>query len=150
MNTEAPTRFEWTRRPGVGPDLTVLGELAGRTVVEIGCGSGHNLAHLVSQRHAVGIGIDRDPVKIERADSLYRHLPQVAFRLGDASELVATLPAGSIDVCLSVFGALSFSDPRPILAAVSTALRPGGLLAVTMRVDDERDRVTVFAKSTEY
>lgn len=41
-----PTRFEWTRQAGTGPDISVLGPLTGRTVIETGCGSGHNLAHL--------------------------------------------------------------------------------------------------------
>jgi hypothetical protein len=40
----APIRFEWTRRPGTGPGLAILGQLVGATAIELGCGSGHNLA----------------------------------------------------------------------------------------------------------
>jgi SAM-dependent methyltransferase len=143
---EVPGRFEWTRQPGIGPGLAPLADLAGRTVVEVGCGSGHNMAYLVGREHAVGTGIDHDPVKIGRARSRYGHLPGISFILGDAAETLRTFKPGSLDLCLSVFGALSFTDPRPILAAVARALRPGGLLAVTMRIDDEQDRVTVFAR----
>lgn len=63
----APRQFEWTRQSGTGPDPAVLGELARATVVEAGCGSGHNLAHLVARRGAIGIGVDHDPARISRA-----------------------------------------------------------------------------------
>lgn len=142
-----PDRFEWTRQPGIGPAPSVLGELRGRTVVEIGCGSGHNLAHLVARRNAHGIGIDHDPHKIERARGLYGHLPGIAFLLGDAADTLAGLPPSTVDLCVSIFGALSFSAPGPILAAAARALRPGGLLAVTLRADEDRDRVTILTKS---
>jgi SAM-dependent methyltransferase len=144
-----PDRFEWTRQPGIGPAPGVLGVLDGRTVVELGCGSGHNLAHLVAHRRARGIGIDHAPGKIERATRFYGHLPGIGFRLGDAASMLRTLTPGSIDVCLSIFGALSFADPGPILAAAARALRPGGLLALTLRADDHRDQVIVLSRKTE-
>lgn len=136
-----PTRFEWTREPGIGPDLDILGDLDGRTVAEVGCGSGHNLAHLVANHGAHGIGIDHDPRKIERATRFYGQHPRIDFRLGDAATTLSTLTPGSVDVCLSIFGALSFSEPSPILAAAARALRPGGLLVLTLRADDHHDTV---------
>jgi SAM-dependent methyltransferase len=142
-------RFEWTRQPGIGPAPDLLGVLDGRTVVEIGCGSGHNLAHLVTHRRARGIGIDHDPGKIERAMKIYGHIPGIGFHLGEAADMLSALAPGSIDVCLSIFGALSFSDPGPILAAAARALRPAGLLAVTLRADDHRDQVIVLSRKTE-
>lgn len=145
----APGRFEWTREPGIGPGRGILGDLIGRTVVEIGCGSGHNLAHLVTHRRARGIGIDHDPGKIERATRFYGHLPEIGFHLGDAAGTLSTLTPGSVDVCLSIFGALSFADPGPILTAAARALRPGGLLALTLRADDRHDKVIVLSRKAE-
>lgn len=142
----SPDRFEWTRGPGIGPGADVLGDLDGRTVAELGCGSGHNLAHLVAHRRANGIGIDHDPIKIERATRLYGHLPGIEFHLGDAAEKLSMLTQGSVDVCLSIFGALSFSDPGPILGAAARALRPEGLLALTLRADDDHDKVIVLSR----
>lgn len=141
-----PTRFEWTRAPGIGPASNVLGDLTGRTVVELGCGSGRNLAHLVAYRGARGIGIDHDPTKISRATGFYGHLPGIAFRLSSAVEALSTLAPGSVDVCLSVFGALSFSEPGPLLAAVARALRFEGLLATTLRADDHHDTVIILSR----
>jgi SAM-dependent methyltransferase len=141
-----PVRFEWTREPGVGSGVEVLGPLAGRVVIEMGCGSGHNLAHLAAVRGAVGIGIDRDPVKIARARGLYGQTDNLAFILGDAADILAAMPPALTDVCLSIFGALSFSSPAPILSEAARVLRPGGRLAVTMRADDHRDYVTILMR----
>lgn len=144
-----PNRFEWTRVPGTGPGSEMLGDLRGRTVVEIGCGSGHNLAHLVLHRGARGIGIDRDPAKIERATRFYGHLTGVEFHLADAAYKLNALPPSSVDVCLSIFGALSFSDPGPILSATARALKPKGLLALTLRADDDHDKVLILSRKAD-
>ncbi|UED87182.1 class I SAM-dependent methyltransferase [Streptomyces profundus] len=140
-----PSRLELTRRPGVGPDASLLGDLTGALVVELGCGSGHNLAHLTT-RGAHCIGIDRDPFKVHRARTLYGHLPRLRFRHGDASDQLRRLPTGSADVCLSIFGAFSFVAPRPLLAATANALRPGGQLLIVLRADDHHDYLTVLTR----
>jgi hypothetical protein len=45
----APDRFEWTQRPGIGPGAEILGkDLNGRLIMELGCGAGHNTAHLTA------------------------------------------------------------------------------------------------------
>lgn len=142
-----PARLEWTRQPGTGPGTSILGPLAGRTVTELGCGSGHNLAHLVGVRHAIGIGIDRDPVKISRARDQYGQLSNLAFILGDAAAVLVGMPPSQADICLSIFGAFSFTPPGPLLRAVAHTLRPGGRLAVTLRADDRHDHVLVLVRS---
>lgn len=141
-----PAQLEWTRQPDVGPGASVLGPLAGRTVIELGCGSGRNLAHLVGVRHAIGIGIDRDPAKITRARQQYGHLSNLSFVLGDAAAVLTSMPPSAADVCLSIFGAFSFSPPGPLLCAATRALRPGGRLAIILRADDHHDHVIVFVR----
>lgn len=146
QNVAAPTRFEWTRQPGIGPDLAILGELLGRTVIEVGCGGGHNLAHLVAYFGATGIGVDRDAEKIARARLAYNHLPSIRFILGDAVDHLASTKQASIDVCLSIFGVFSFADPTSLLTVASRAIRPGGVLAVALRADDQHDSVIVLRR----
>ena len=70
-----PARFEWTRQPGTGPGTPVLGTLTGAAVVELGCGTGRNLACLVARHGATGTGVDHDSAKISRARTGYGHLP---------------------------------------------------------------------------
>ena len=144
-----PARLEWTRQPGTGPDSSVLGALAGHTVAELGCGSGHNLACLVAVHGAAGIGIDRDPAKINRARDLYGSLDNLAFVRGDAAAVLAAMPPSTIEVVLSIFGAFSFSPPGPLLRAAAHALRPGGRLAITLRADEHHDHVIVLTRQDD-
>jgi SAM-dependent methyltransferase len=139
-----PTHFEWTRKPWINPDFAILGELQRQTVVEVGCGRGHNLAHLVAYHGATGIGVDHDAEKITRARLAYSHLPSIRFILADAVDYLASTKQESIDICLSIFGAFSFADPLSLLTVASRAIRPGGLLAMTLRVDDHHDSVIVL------
>lgn len=141
-----PARFEWTRQPGTGPSMSILGGLAGMAVVELGCGSGHNLAHLVAHHGAIGIGVDHDPAKITRARSGYGHLPGIRFTLAEAHHyLNATMPA-SADLVLSIFGAFSFTNPLTLLTATARILRPGGLLAMTLHADALHDAVVLLRR----
>ncbi|WP_165956046.1 class I SAM-dependent methyltransferase [Streptomyces hainanensis] len=114
-------------------------------MVELGCGGGHNLAHLTTQG-ARCIGIDHDPAKIHLARACYGHLPRLHFRNGDAARCLGDVPPGSVDVCLSIFGAFSFTTPGPLLAAVATALRPGGQLLIVLRADAHHDYITVLTR----
>lgn len=143
---EIRERFEWTRAAGIGPALSVLGDLAGRRVVELGCGGGHNLAHLVALHGAQGIGIDHDASKIKKARFAYGNVDGLAFIEAEASAYLHTQRTASIDICLSVFGAFSFSDPVPLTAEAARTLRPGGLLAVTFRETDTTDLVLILRR----
>jgi hypothetical protein len=72
-------RLDWTRQSGTGPDPGILGPLAGRTVVELGCGSGHNLAHLIAAITRPASASTATPAKIRRADQLYGQLDRLRF-----------------------------------------------------------------------
>lgn len=48
-----PARMEWTPHRGYGPGAELLGaDLRGRHVLELGCGPGHNAAHLAHHKGA--------------------------------------------------------------------------------------------------
>jgi SAM-dependent methyltransferase len=146
MTAPVRTRLEWTRQPGTGPPPAILGNLTGKAVIELGCGSGHNLAVLARRHGATATGIDRDPAKVTRARELYGHIPGLQVIHADAARYLTDLPAATVDVCLSIFGALSFSPPGPLLEATARALRPGGLLAVTLRASDHHDTVVILTR----
>lgn len=140
-------RFEWTRAPGVGPPLSVLGDLAGKQAVELGCGGGHNLAHLVVHCRCRAVGIDHDPAQIERARRLYGTIPGLVFVHADAATYLHARPPALADLCLSIFGAFSFTDPGPLAAGAARALRPQGLLALTLRATSTTDMVLILTRS---
>ena len=74
-----------------------------------------------------GVGIDFVPAQIQRAKNNYGQLPGIAFVTGDATAFLLS-GAEPFDLALSIFGALSFSDPDPLLSSIRRRLIPGGLL----------------------
>jgi SAM-dependent methyltransferase len=132
---EVRDRMFFGRWPDTGPGAEILGELNGRRVVELGCGAGHHVAHLVDHHGVIGIGIDSAPAQIQRAKNNYGHLPGIAFTTADATACLAD-GVEPFDNALSVFGALSFTGPEPLLAAIRRRLTPAGRLVFSVRDDD--------------
>jgi ubiquinone/menaquinone biosynthesis C-methylase UbiE len=98
-----------------------MGPLTGAKVIELGCGSGHNLACLATHHGVTGIGVDHDPAKISRAHAAYGNLPGAHFTLADARHYLATAQPRSADLVVSIFGAFSFTDPLPLLRGTARA-----------------------------
>jgi 2-polyprenyl-3-methyl-5-hydroxy-6-metoxy-1,4-benzoquinol methylase len=138
----ASTWFNWTQYPDHGPNETVLGEVGGRTVLELGSGSGANLAHLATLG-AHCIGVDLAPSRVNAARQRWGHLSTVDFRTVDAVEFLA-VSAGSFDVVYSVFGATWFCEPSELIHLVRKRLSPGGVFAFShMAANTVSSQVTV-------
>ena len=120
--------MEWTRTPGSGPGAELLDDIDGRLVVELGCGAGHNIAHLVGAQGAIGIGLDVAWGQIQRARHNYGHLPRLTLTVADACASLeyARQP---IDVCYSIFGAVGLVPPLELFAVVAERLSTDGILA---------------------
>ncbi|WP_338495527.1 class I SAM-dependent methyltransferase [Streptomyces sp. SJL17-4] len=69
----ASTWFNWTQWPDHGPDEKVLGDVSGARVLDLGCGNGGNLAHLVALG-AEATGVDISPVQVAKAREHRLHL----------------------------------------------------------------------------
>ncbi|MEV7069063.1 class I SAM-dependent methyltransferase [Streptomyces collinus] len=124
-----PETFHWSWGQNSGPGPEILGDLTGRCVGDLGAGAARHAAHLaLLHRPARVIAVDASPAQHAMAQDLYAHL---APRLRIVrSDVVAHLQALSdtYDVLYSVFGAVDFTEPRELLPAAATALRPGGRL----------------------
>lgn len=91
-----PARLEWTQRPGIGPGAEILADgLADRRIIELGCGAGHNAAHLATVGARV-IGVDSSEGQIRRAlahyghtGALFHHCPAVHHLTGGSTPLDA-------------------------------------------------------------
>lgn len=96
------------------------------TVVEIGTAFGYSAAWFASTGAHVHT-IDRDPTHSRAArEQLEGHglADQVEFHPGEAVEVLAALPVGGADVAFFD----GFPVTRSAVAALTKALRPGGLL----------------------
>jgi SAM-dependent methyltransferase len=98
----------------------LLGDVAGRAVVDVGCGGGRAVAEL-AERGARAVGVDRDPEMIAVARERW---PDGEFHVGDADEL--PLETGSVvgyraDKVLHIL-----DDPARAVAEARRVLAPGG------------------------
>jgi SAM-dependent methyltransferase len=123
----ATTWINWTQYPDHGPDETVLGDLQGKAVLELGSGAGANLAHLATLG-AVCTGLDIAPSRAELAYQTWGHLGSLEFVTADALEYLAD--TGTIfDVIYSIFGAVWFTDPELLFPLVRKRMVDGGVFA---------------------
>lgn len=122
--------MEWTQRSGIGPGAEILGaDLVGRLIVELGCGPGHNTAHLAG----LGVratGIDSSLGQIHRARAHYAHTG-ARFVRSTASAYLNREP-GQLDAIVSVFGAVGPTEPSQLLRSCSRRLTREGLLAFSV------------------
>ncbi len=107
--------------------LDLLGDLAGRRVLDAGCGEGY-LARVLAARGARVTGIDLSP----RLIALAREQDprgEIAYRVADLS---APLPAevGRFDAIGSSLVLNDVADYRGFAATLAAALEPGGRLVL--------------------
>jgi SAM-dependent methyltransferase len=105
--------------------LRALGPLAGRTVVEVGCGTGR-LAALLADRGAVVVGVDADPAMLAVAAT---RAPR-RLLCADAGRL--PLSDAGVDAAVAVATLEFTADPALVLAEMARVTRPGGRLVVAV------------------
>jgi SAM-dependent methyltransferase len=98
----------------------LLGDLAGRTVVDAGCGGGRAVAEL-ADRGARAVGVDRDPEMIAVARDRW---PAGEFHVGDVCEL--PLEAASVSGYRADKVLHTVPDPARAVAEARRVLAPGG------------------------
>jgi SAM-dependent methyltransferase len=108
-------------------DLHLLpDDLAGKDVIELGCGTAYVSAWL-ARRGARVTGIDNSPAQLETARRLQRqHGLDFPLLLGNAEEV--PLPGESFDFAVSEYGAALWADPYRWIPEAARLLRPGGEL----------------------
>lgn len=110
------------------PGDELLDELTGLAVAELGSGGGHQAAYITTALEpAQLVGLDSSLTQHTHSQRLHGHIPGLEFVHTDASAFLSDRPQ-TLDVAYSLFGALDLSDPQILLAALATALRPGGRL----------------------
>jgi SAM-dependent methyltransferase len=108
-------------------ELNVLGDVAGRDVLEFGCGAAQ-WSIALARRGARPVGLDLSERQLQHARRLMADAA-VDFPLVHASAESVPLPDASFDVVFSDHGAMNFADPYLTVPEVARLLRPGGLFA---------------------
>ena len=108
-------------------ELQVLGDAAGRDVLQLGCGAAQWSVAL-ARRGARPVGLDNSARQLEHARRLMAEA-EVDFPLVHASAEAVPLADISFDIVYCDHGALSLGDPYAVVPEAARLLRPGGLLA---------------------
>jgi SAM-dependent methyltransferase len=119
--TEAWARIQqYTSNPSWAAVLADLAPVAGKFVLDVGCGAG-GFADLATRALATVAGLDAAPPMIEHARRL---VPDASFRVGDIEDL--PYPDGTFDA-VTGFNAFQYAaDPPTALREAIRVTKPGG------------------------
>jgi SAM-dependent methyltransferase len=107
-------------------ELRLLGDVAGKDALELGCGTAYFSAWL-ARRGARTVGVDPTPAQLETARRLMRE-SGLEFPLIEAGGEDVPLPDTSFDLLHSEYGASIWADPYRWIPEAARLLRPGGKL----------------------
>ncbi len=107
-------------------ELGVLGEIADRDVLEVGCGTAYFSAWL-ARRGARPVAVDLTAAQLVSARRCQQRL-KLAFPLIEANGERLPLRDGIFDLVVSEYGASLWCDPARWIAEAARVLRPGGRL----------------------
>jgi SAM-dependent methyltransferase len=117
--------FLWCPEGVRESEAHLLGDVAGRRVLELGCGSAP-CARWLRQAGADVVALDLSGGMLARAAELNR-VTGVDVPLVQADAGALPLADASVDLACSAFGGLPFvADARAVLAEIARVLRPGG------------------------
>ncbi len=107
-------------------ELDVLPDVAGKDVIELGCGTAYFSAWL-ARRGARPVGVDITPAQLETARQMQAETG-IEFKLLEANAEDVPLPDASFDLALSEYGASIWCDAYKWIPEAARLLRPGGEL----------------------
>lgn len=107
-------------------ELGVLGDVSGKDVIELGCGTAYFGAWL-AKRGARVTGVDITPAQLETARRCSAETG-IKMELIEANAEEVPLPDGSFDLAISEYGASIWCDPYRWIPEAARLLRPGGRL----------------------
>lgn len=115
----------WTKLR-LGAVLDLVEPEPGERILDLGCTAGA-IAHFLSVHGAVAVGVDSEPLAIERARGLF---PELEFHVADVAELPFEDASFDKAVAADLVEHLDDATLAGMLAEAHRVLRPGGTLSV--------------------
>lgn len=114
------------RKAVTGPAmLGMLGPVAGKRILDLGCGEGAN-ARILARRGAKVVGIDASKEMIKLAREKEKEEPLgIEYHVADAAQL-SMLEGGSFDIVCAFMSLMDIADLDRALREVSRVLKKGG------------------------
>jgi SAM-dependent methyltransferase len=111
-------------QPAIRGLLRSEAEIAGKRVLDFGCGAGEQARWLVEQGAAIVLGMDISERMLQKA--MAQPHPKIKYMRSAAEDL--SLPDGSFDLVTSSLMFHYIEDLRSLLASIRRWLKPGGRL----------------------
>ena len=108
-------------------ELRALPDVAGKDVVELGCGTAYVSAWLKQSGAARVVGVDPTPAQLETARRCNEKFG-LGIEFVEAFGEDVPLPDDSFDLVVSEYGASIWADPYRWIPEAARVLRPGGEL----------------------
>jgi SAM-dependent methyltransferase len=109
-------------------ELQALGDVAGKDILELGCGASQWAILLAAKGAARVVGLDNSDRQLEHA-RIAIEAAGVDVELVHSAAESLPFPDASFDVVFCDHGAMSFADPLVVVPEVARVLRPGGVFA---------------------
>jgi SAM-dependent methyltransferase len=122
----AQEEIDWGMWSVPEAELRLLGDVSGKDVIELGCGTAYFSAWL-ARRGAHCVGVDVTPAQLETARRCQGEFG-LEFPLLLANAEDVPLPDASFDLVISEYGASIWCIPERWIAEAARLLRPGGEL----------------------
>jgi SAM-dependent methyltransferase len=122
----AKEEIDWGMFSGPESEIGALGDVVGKDVIELGCGTAYFGAWL-AKRGARVTGVDPTPAQLDTARRMQEEF-DLHFPLIEAAAEDVPLPDESFDLAVSEYGASIWADPERWIAEAARMLRPGGRL----------------------
>lgn len=105
----------------------LLGDVSGKTVLEIGCGAGQSLEYIGERRAAELWGIDLSEKQLERAAARLAERGLSARLIRSPMEEECGLPTGYFDLVYSIYAIGWTTDLDLTFRRIASYLKPGGV-----------------------
>ncbi len=107
--------------------LSEIGDLKGKNVLDVACGTGYMIPYYLKHKALSVTGIDISEGMLEIAKKKYAGNEQVHFNLCDAENFTSQ---EKYDVCVIYNAFPHFEDKGKVLSNLSKCMNKGGLIAI--------------------
>lgn len=106
--------------------LCLFGEISGKSVLDIGCGSGHSLKYMGDNEAAELWGIDLSSKQIDTASKVLGDQQRLVKLFESPMEENPGLPSNYFDIVYSIYALGWTIDLKRTLSNIQSYLKPGG------------------------